>query len=290
MNISEAKEIVKHLIGLSKGPGTVLNFGEHEALNILLKSHDELESQAKMGNIPYKEAIAIKQENEELKVRCAEWVKATNKLMKQDAKIEQLKKPHDKLEKGKAELQMQLTSCALAKTLIPADYYELQKENEQLKSQYTHDVHCNADRRKPIGCEMCSCFIYKELKQLKSQLKQETHAKEEALKWYEDACKQIATLQEENAACRALGRLIAARLDTPKQEVDENGLWPCPFCGNTELKTGGKHTNKDLKFNIYSVMTFFPYQGCEMCINGFDIKAETELEAIKAWNTREGKE
>jgi len=26
---------------------------------------------------------------------------------------------------------------------------------------YYHDLHCNADRRKPMGCSCCSCFMYK---------------------------------------------------------------------------------------------------------------------------------
>ena len=26
-----------------------------------------------------------------------------------------------------------------------------------LGKRYHHEIHCNADRRKPMGCEMCSC-------------------------------------------------------------------------------------------------------------------------------------
>lgn len=49
----------------------------------------------------------------------------------------------------------------------------MSREKEELQilkgeGKYYHDVWCNADRCKPMGCDMCSCEIGRELKQLRN--------------------------------------------------------------------------------------------------------------------------
>jgi hypothetical protein len=35
---------------------------------------------------------------------------------------------------------------------------------------YYHDVHCNAGRDKPMGCEICSCFMYQRARKAEFEL------------------------------------------------------------------------------------------------------------------------
>lgn len=58
---------------------------------------------------------------------------------------------------------------------LKAKFEQLERAYKQYttgEAIYYHDVLCNADRRKPMGCDICSCKAGKELKQLRAKAKQ----------------------------------------------------------------------------------------------------------------------
>ncbi len=46
---------------------------------------------------------------------------------------------------------------------------------ELFQHEYYHDIHCNADRKQPMGCEGCSCTMYQEYKKHKEELRLASH-------------------------------------------------------------------------------------------------------------------
>ena len=40
---------------------------------------------------------------------------------------------------------------------------------EDSEVRYEHEVHCNASRRQPMGCDMCTCTIGLELKKRRKE-------------------------------------------------------------------------------------------------------------------------
>jgi hypothetical protein len=51
---------------------------------------------------------------------------------------------------------------------LPADYVEVEKVTA-IRSHGFHDITCSADPAKPMGCEGCSCAMYKRAKQAEKE-------------------------------------------------------------------------------------------------------------------------
>lgn len=62
--------------------------------------------------------------------------------------------------------------------------------------------------------------------------------------------------------------------------MDKPKLIPCPFCGGTDIETGGTVLigDKEKSWHV----------GCPDCGVWYDWLFRTEEEAIEAWNTRSG--
>lgn len=64
--------------------------------------------------------------------------------------------------------------------------------------------------------------------------------------------------------------------------MNKSELKPCPFCGSTDVKLVGSHTNDDCYSSYYSYRVF-----CRNCgARGAEKRDEEKPLAIRAWNRR----